>query len=394
MQTSDRAGGIRRARRVVFYDVVIEKRDRSLSWNVLRRFSEFDSLNKALEARYGRVKDFSFPKKGLQTLVKSKKIVEDRKVLLARYLQRCLDDNVVCRSEELKVFLNPARRGGWAGQRLKRGTLGTGANRGFVSLSPQKGGSKENDGVDSESDSDLELSTEDLGGSQDLRPPGSRDVPAMELLGPLLKRENVDPLASMMEFLETVLPAIMQDKESDAVYGPFYRMLVVLMTRSWAPTALCLSINGTANGTGPSDDATDRNVQRGKPLLGQTLSSKEDRSSTPSLNSANLEHRAVSFLNEVVKEVGTIPPGSGSFSDILGRIVQRNVDAGLFGHTMSDVVERFADGMPGHITRLLGFASSIDAITFTFESLQNATLNKHLLYTLIDITAEEAQFSQ
>ncbi|CBQ73580.1 conserved hypothetical protein [Sporisorium reilianum SRZ2] len=76
-------------------------------WIVGRRYSEFWSLHQALKERYAEVRalESEFPGKRLVGLVHAP-FVDARKAALERYLQALVKLKVACESEELRVFLS------------------------------------------------------------------------------------------------------------------------------------------------------------------------------------------------------------------------------------------------------------------------------------------------
>ncbi|CEI91432.1 hypothetical protein RMCBS344292_05720 [Rhizopus microsporus] len=74
-------------------------------WIVARRYSEFFSLHQKLKETYPTVKMIEFPAKW-PLLKLQKPFLEARRVSLERYLRRLVDDEEICKSQELRAFLS------------------------------------------------------------------------------------------------------------------------------------------------------------------------------------------------------------------------------------------------------------------------------------------------
>jgi len=77
----------------------------SASWAVPRRYSEFHDLHKRLRARYPVVRDLEFPRRQI-VLTLQKGFLKKRRTSLERYLRELLKMAAVCRSFELRAFLS------------------------------------------------------------------------------------------------------------------------------------------------------------------------------------------------------------------------------------------------------------------------------------------------
>ena len=74
-------------------------------WVVARRYSEFHQLNKRLKARYPSIRGLEFPRR--QVMLKLQKdSLQKRRLLLERWLQELLKVPAICRSRELRAFLS------------------------------------------------------------------------------------------------------------------------------------------------------------------------------------------------------------------------------------------------------------------------------------------------
>ncbi|KAI9266849.1 PXA domain-containing protein [Phascolomyces articulosus] len=74
-------------------------------WIVARRYSEFFALHQKLKAHHSVVKLLEFPSKW-PLLRLQRSFVEARRTNLERYLRRLLEDQDICKSEELRAFLS------------------------------------------------------------------------------------------------------------------------------------------------------------------------------------------------------------------------------------------------------------------------------------------------
>ncbi|KAG1159705.1 hypothetical protein G6F37_004648 [Rhizopus arrhizus] len=74
-------------------------------WIVARRYSEFFALHQKLKGSYPAVKLIEFPAKW-PLLKLQKPFLEARRISLERYLKRLLDDEEICKSQELRAFLS------------------------------------------------------------------------------------------------------------------------------------------------------------------------------------------------------------------------------------------------------------------------------------------------
>ncbi|KAL2914898.1 hypothetical protein HK105_205642 [Polyrhizophydium stewartii] len=93
--------------RVTFYLIQIERVDRKVGWTVRRRYNDFDALHRRLRDEFPIVAEFEFPGKGLGlfSLGKHDDLRRTRMVALEKYLQRLVDNPVICQSDHLRDFL-------------------------------------------------------------------------------------------------------------------------------------------------------------------------------------------------------------------------------------------------------------------------------------------------
>jgi len=78
------------------------------SWAVPRRYSEFHDLHKCLRVRYPVVRDLEFPRRQI-VLTLQKSFLKKRRTSLERYLRELLKMEAICRSFELRAFLSQQR---------------------------------------------------------------------------------------------------------------------------------------------------------------------------------------------------------------------------------------------------------------------------------------------
>jgi len=74
-------------------------------WAIMRRYSEFYDLHKRLRARYSSVRDLEFPKKQI-VFTLQKDFLRKRRAALERYLRDLLTYPAICRSLEFRAFLS------------------------------------------------------------------------------------------------------------------------------------------------------------------------------------------------------------------------------------------------------------------------------------------------
>ncbi|KAI8907340.1 hypothetical protein EDD86DRAFT_209350 [Gorgonomyces haynaldii] len=91
---------------ITFYLVHIVKTDKS-GWSLRRRYSDFDALHRKLRKLFPIVNDFDLPSKTIGLWPKAKmEARQARTKMLERYLQRLVDTPDICQSEQLKNFLS------------------------------------------------------------------------------------------------------------------------------------------------------------------------------------------------------------------------------------------------------------------------------------------------
>jgi len=76
-----------------------------VTWAIMRRYSEFYDLHKRLRARYSSVCDLEFPKKQM-VFTLQKEFLRKRRAALERYLRDLLTYPAICRSIEFRAFLS------------------------------------------------------------------------------------------------------------------------------------------------------------------------------------------------------------------------------------------------------------------------------------------------
>jgi hypothetical protein len=75
-------------------------------WIVARRYSEFHALHKKLKERFSFMNKYVFPKKSVINLFKiSESLMEERKVILEKYLQDLSLNHDICKTPEFIAFM-------------------------------------------------------------------------------------------------------------------------------------------------------------------------------------------------------------------------------------------------------------------------------------------------
>ena len=144
-------------KKVAFYDIIVDKDNGSRRWSVRKRYNDFHSLHKKLKEKFPIVHEFDLPGKTI-SIFHSKNEKEDlkkeRMLALEKYLQRLLDNPLICQSEELKRFLSSSEYKGRK-YRTINSVMGNGESSGYYYKSGTKKMSKSLGTVKS-SDSHLE----------------------------------------------------------------------------------------------------------------------------------------------------------------------------------------------------------------------------------------------
>ncbi|KAL9049245.1 MAG: hypothetical protein Q9162_007320 [Coniocarpon cinnabarinum] len=91
------------------YEITLERQASAsvpkASWMVTKRYSEFHDLNRRLCARYPRMRKLPFPKRQVVAILQTD-FVQRRRATLEQYLRLLLSDVAACQSLELRAFLS------------------------------------------------------------------------------------------------------------------------------------------------------------------------------------------------------------------------------------------------------------------------------------------------
>ncbi|KAJ3335766.1 Intermediate filament protein, partial [Gonapodya sp. JEL0774] len=415
VETSRKITG-RAGKRIVYYDITLTRVDASTmssGWTVTRRFSEFDKLNRSLEVVYRHVREFQFPKKGIKTLVKTKKTMDERRIMLGQYLQRCLADDRVCRSSELRAFLNRSRVafatpksrislgsreydgipniGRPCSTTILKWTLSLPYKRANELALHRKGipsgysqwSRKALEAVDSESDSDLDLSTEDLR-KQDLQSSGQSidrefqdkkvaDSPPNSLQSFDYDGESSDWTGRL---LEKALRTLFEQLDGGFPPEPSFRVLASQILKS---DDICASLHGAR-------------LPRRLGFVNIQMSVPSSRDTSDSITGPALERQVISWITKKTRQAQCGAEENIWFEDLLKQLVNIHGNYRDGSSSKMEVRTRMVTAFPAFAIQLLGSAQVVAATAFAFDSLQDASLNAHLLYKLCDIVMESMSY--
>ena len=100
---------IREQKRVTFYEILVHKESGPRRWVVKRRYNEFLWLHKKLKDKFPIVHELDLPGKNysiFHSKAEKEQLKKERMAALEKYLQRLIDNPLVCQSDELRSFLS------------------------------------------------------------------------------------------------------------------------------------------------------------------------------------------------------------------------------------------------------------------------------------------------
>ncbi|GAC95253.1 possible intermediate filament protein [Pseudozyma hubeiensis SY62] len=342
-------------------------------WIVGRRYSEFWSLHQALKERFAEVRalESEFPGKRLVGLVHAP-FVDARKAALERYLQALVKLKVACESDELRIFLSQTP----------------------TAAMPRVVQRASDDGVTSPQLSSSRPSTP---GKQPSAFPGGGLVKTL-FKGMTGVAEGLDDLIgigpSMLDVVVQRLSMQMQTKSGATLVQGIadIDMVSQAMDKDATPAELREAAGaGTTYWTEPICDLftelfelhEKNNWLRRQAiviLLQQLFGSTVERKiretfsaalSPPSISGYVLAFKASLWPNGVLKE--PTPPRTRAEKDAL----RENANSKL------------ASLIPELAANFVGRENARKGTRRVFAALQNKRLNKHLIYSLLDVVVEE-----
>jgi sorting nexin-25 len=102
---------IRDHKRVTYYEILIDKENGLRKWAVRRRYNDFLLLHRKLKENYPIVHEFDLPGKNFSMFhskIEREDLKQERMHALEKYLQRLIDNPLICQSEDLRTFLSSA----------------------------------------------------------------------------------------------------------------------------------------------------------------------------------------------------------------------------------------------------------------------------------------------
>lgn len=109
MRISKATESTRDRKRVTFYEIQVDKENGVRRWVVKRRYNEFLLLHRKLKEKYPIVHEFDLPGKNFSMFHsknEKEELKSERMSALEKYLQRLIDNPSICQSEELRNFLS------------------------------------------------------------------------------------------------------------------------------------------------------------------------------------------------------------------------------------------------------------------------------------------------
>lgn len=109
MRISKATESTRDRKSVTFYEIIVDKDNGVRRWTVRRRYNDFLLLHRKLKEKYPIVHEFDLPGKNFSMFhskIEKEELKMERMTALEKYLQRLIDNPLICQSEELRNFLS------------------------------------------------------------------------------------------------------------------------------------------------------------------------------------------------------------------------------------------------------------------------------------------------
>ena len=96
-------------KRVTYYEILVDKENGVRKWAVKRRYNDFLLLHRKLKENFPIVHEFDLPGKSysiFHSKIEREELKHERMSALEKYLQRLIDNPLICQSEDLRSFLS------------------------------------------------------------------------------------------------------------------------------------------------------------------------------------------------------------------------------------------------------------------------------------------------
>ncbi|KAJ3119350.1 Intermediate filament protein [Nowakowskiella sp. JEL0407] len=401
---------------VIYYSIEIKKPDHP-GWKVTKRYNDFHSLHRALREKYPWVNDLELPGKAIVNLFNRKSDLKTaRMAAFEKYLQRLLDNEKVCQSEELRSFLSTSsqpnrkvRRSNSTNQndpknsdgskktnklsriiKIKRSNSTSNSFRRrkqFQSINqpPIPDESEDDVAVPSETvpettataepmevEEEVESDEDDEWGDSTSESDSNESEPVQFHSNPL-----AEPLCAIMTEL-------FEFKEQTSWLR---RNAAVLLLKDWFGGKDSLGSHITQALKKGSSEET---IVRYLTVFREKLSNRKIVPITPqpqwdfdSVRSSSPSHSARSASPGLMPKENTYEVGSSFFAKVFEDHAQRGY-AEQF-NTRNEAKLRITSTIPDAFIRSLGVEAATQGTGRLFDMFQHQALNKHIIYSLLDV---------